>query len=78
MQAIEALVLEEAHITRISISNIENEFQASCNHYCQTDIEIKLLLELFRKDLNMALEGVIESYHGPLPSFSSEKVLKIL
>jgi len=26
----------------------------------------------------MALEGVIESYHGPFPSFTSEKVLKIL
>lgn len=25
----------------------------------------------------MALEGVIENYHGPLPRFTPERVLKI-
>lgn len=77
LQAIEALALQEASITRTTLSKTENEFEASCSYYAETDIEIKLLLELFRKDLVMALEGVIEGYHGPLPQFTSERVLKI-
>ena len=34
-------------------------------------------MELFRKDLNMALEGVIEAYHGPTPRVSMEEALRI-
>ncbi len=43
----------------------------------QRDIEICILLQSFRKDLDLALEGVIETYNGPLPHFSCEKILSI-
>jgi len=45
------------------------QFESSCNYYIQNDIEIRLLLDHFRKDLDLALEGVIETYNGPLPRF---------
>jgi hypothetical protein len=55
LHAIEDLVLEEEGISRRLYNYVEKDFEFSCNHYCQNDIEIKILLETFRKDLSMTL-----------------------
>jgi hypothetical protein len=38
---------------------------------------VKLLLQSFQNDVQNAIEGTIESYHGPLPPISGANAIRI-
>lgn len=52
-------------------------FEESCHYHAYNDIEIKILLQNFQNDIQNALDGTVEFYHGPLPEITGVETIRI-
>jgi hypothetical protein len=56
---------------------VEDELEHAWHYYSARDVEIKLLLQTFNKDIEFAIDGTVESYSGPLPQISEQRTIEI-